>query len=249
MSYASTAEVARVAEVNVATVVRAAQALGFSGWPAMRKDLRSRYLSTLSAAEVLVEHPADGESVTDTSLRADALALHDLMQVVDSGQVARLAAAINNAGRVVVLASGSFAGPGQQFAHLLQILGHDARLMNAGLTTIFNAVSLLGPHDLVLAISLWRTPREVVDALDLARRNGVTTAMLSDRSRPVVGPEADEVIVIPSEGSSMFPSLVGATAVVQALVAEVIAIDEPSAAAASNRIDQAWRDYGVFPPQ
>lgn len=54
-SYASAAEVAERAGVNTATVVRAAQSLGFDGWLSLRAEVRSRYLASLTALEILAE--------------------------------------------------------------------------------------------------------------------------------------------------------------------------------------------------
>ena len=112
MSYASTSEAAALAGVNVATVVRAAQLLGFSGWPALRGEARSRYLSSLSASEVLSEHAAGAESPAWASVRSDLRNLQSLSQMLDPEQVESVARLIHDAGTTVVLGSGSFAAPG-----------------------------------------------------------------------------------------------------------------------------------------
>jgi transposase len=51
-SYASAREVAERAGVNVSTVVRTAQQLGFDGWPQLREELRARYLASVSSGEL-----------------------------------------------------------------------------------------------------------------------------------------------------------------------------------------------------
>src|SRR6202043_2329008 len=43
-SYASAFDLGKDAGVNTATVTRAAQALGFSGWPELRQEIRARYV-------------------------------------------------------------------------------------------------------------------------------------------------------------------------------------------------------------
>jgi DNA-binding MurR/RpiR family transcriptional regulator len=54
-SYASAREVAERAGVNVPTVVRTAQQLGFDGWPQLREELRARYLASVSSGEAVRE--------------------------------------------------------------------------------------------------------------------------------------------------------------------------------------------------
>jgi DNA-binding MurR/RpiR family transcriptional regulator len=55
-SYSAAREVADQAGVNISTVTRTAQAIGFAGWPDFQLELRNRYLASLSASDVLSEH-------------------------------------------------------------------------------------------------------------------------------------------------------------------------------------------------
>src|SRR5262245_10842575 len=69
-SYSSAAQAAELAGVNVATVSRTAQALGFSGWTELQHELRSRLLTALSAPEVPPTHHIEGD-LGVASLRRD----------------------------------------------------------------------------------------------------------------------------------------------------------------------------------
>src|SRR4051794_2695365 len=51
-SFASASDLAEKLAVNVATVVRFAQSLGFSGWPEFQLHSRHRYLGTLLPADL-----------------------------------------------------------------------------------------------------------------------------------------------------------------------------------------------------
>jgi DNA-binding MurR/RpiR family transcriptional regulator len=252
MSYASTSEAASAAGVNVATVVRAAQLLGFSGWPALRAEVRSRYLSSLSASQVLTEHDAArhdpaGDGPVRATLHRELANLQDLAAALDEDQIGRVARLLVDARVTLVLGSGSFAAPGLQLAHLAQTIGHDVRLHQGGGTGLFNAVSLLGPGDCVVALHLWRSPREILDALRVARDRRARVVVVSDRDGEPFSRLATELVQVPSEGASMFPSVVAATTVVQAVIAAVVAIDPPGAARASDGIQALWDRFGLFP--
>jgi DNA-binding MurR/RpiR family transcriptional regulator len=244
LSYASTSAAADLAQVNVATVVRAAQLLGFSGWPALRSEVRSRYLAGLTAAQVLTEHGPNGDGLASATLRRDLQNLHDLTPLLDEVKVAQAARAIFDAKVTLVLGSGSFAAPGLQLAHLASTIGHDVRLHRTGGTSLLNAVALLGDGDAVVVFHVWRTPREIFNAVRVAKAGGATIIMVSDRAHQDL---ADNVVVMPSEGVGMFPSLVAATTLVQALVAHMVDLDAEAAAAASDRVEELWRTYGLFP--
>ncbi len=248
MSYASTSSVADSAGVNVATVVRAAQQLGFSGWPALRAEIRSRYLSGLSASEVLSEHHEDaGQGPAWSTLRRDLHNLQDLAQLLDEAQIERVARAIHAARTTLVLGSGSFAAPGLQLSHLAQTIGHDVRMHRVGGTALFNAVSLLGSGDCLVVFQLWRTPHEILHAVETAAAAGTSVVLVSDQLSEDLRELADELVAMPSEGASMFPSLVAATTIVQAVIAALVACDPAAAATWSDGVEQLWSRYNLFP--
>ncbi len=247
MSYASTSEAAALAGVNVATVVRAAQLLGFSGWPALRGEARSRYLSSLSASEVLSEHAAGAESPAWASVRSDLRNLQSLSQMLDPEQVESVARLIHDAGTTVVLGSGSFAAPGLQLAHIASTIGYDVRLQREGGTALLNAVSRLREGDCLVVFRLWRSPTEIMNAARVAADLGVRVVLVTDHTSGDVLELADELVLVPSEGASMFPSLTAPVTVVHAVLASLVALDEERARSASDRAEALWTRFGLFP--
>src|SRR5262249_55092241 len=125
-SYSSAAEFADLVGVNVATVVRTAQALGFAGWPALQQELRARYLSSLSAPQVADEH-AGSDSPGTAAIRRD-LENVALLARIDSAAIRGLAAAIAKARKTIVVAIGSYTAVGLALAHNAQLAGYDAVL-------------------------------------------------------------------------------------------------------------------------
>lgn len=247
MSYASTAAAAHLADVNVATVVRAAQLLGFAGWPALRAEVRSRYLSSLSASEVLSEHDATADGPARATLRRDQRNLQEMTDLLDEEQITRVAHLIADARVTLVLGSGSFAAPGLQLAHLSQTLGHDVRLNRVGGTGLINAVSLLHPGDALVVFHLWRSPWEILHAVQIAADGGAKVIVVADQVRAELAQVATESVLVPSEGASMFPSLVAAITVVQSIEAALVVLDPSRAAAASDRVEALWETYDLFP--
>src|SRR5882762_6195373 len=93
-SFASASAVAGRAGVDAATVVRTARALGFSGWPDLRLELRNRYLSSLRANEVLNEHEDAASDPIVHALRSDVDNVMLAIRTIDVAQVRAIAAAI-----------------------------------------------------------------------------------------------------------------------------------------------------------
>ncbi|MFH9125584.1 MurR/RpiR family transcriptional regulator [Streptomyces globisporus] len=68
-TYSSAREVAERAGVNVSTVVRTAQQLGFEGWTDLRQELRAHYLDSVASGE---PGPSPATDAAGRALRQDA---------------------------------------------------------------------------------------------------------------------------------------------------------------------------------
>ncbi|WP_017586779.1 MurR/RpiR family transcriptional regulator [Nocardiopsis ganjiahuensis] len=245
-SYATAAEVAEHAEVNVATVVRAAQQLGFTGWPALRVELRSRYLASLSAGEVLAEHSGSDVDPVRAAVRSDRENLRLLERTLEPERVRSVAAAIHGARRTLVLGSGTFAAPGVQLSHAAGIMGYDVRLHESGGTALANALARTGEGDLLVVCDLWMLPVALRRAVEIAAEESVEIALITDRRDSPLVPMAAHVVAVPSEGVGMFPSLTAAMAVVHAVLAELARVGGEEALDSVRRAEELWRRAELF---
>ncbi|MDS1269038.1 SIS domain-containing protein [Lipingzhangella sp. LS1_29] len=248
-SYASAAALAERAGVNAATVVRTAQLLGFTGWPELRLELRSRYLASLSAGEVLAEHAeAAGESgdLVHAAISADQANLGMLATTVDATAVRAIAAAMHAAGTTVALGSGAFAAPGVQLAHVAAIMGYAAVSRQGGGTSLINDLRRLGGGDCLVVCDLWRLPREIATAGRLAAERGATVAVLTDRRDSSLARNAAHVVVVPSEGVSLYPALAATMSVVHAILAELARLGGQRALESVAETERLWEQAELF---
>jgi DNA-binding MurR/RpiR family transcriptional regulator len=245
-SFASASAVAGRAGVDAATVVRTARALGFSGWPDLRLELRNRYLSSLRANEVLNEHEDAASDPILHALRSDVDNVTLAIRTIDVAQVRAIAAAIAGARRTVVVASGSFLGPAHHLVHSAGFMGLDVEFGIRGGTTLVNTLTRLGPGDCLVAINFWRLPREIRDATEIAGAAGATTCVLTDLRRSALTELADHVVTVPCEGTSHFPSLTASMAVVHAILAEITRTLGDQARDAMRKTEDLWQRMNLM---
>lgn len=243
-SFGSTVELAQLAGVNIATVTRTAQALGFAGWPALQQELRARYLSSLSAPQVAAEHLGVG-SPGSASLRRDLDGLALLHRKLDESLVVTVAHAVARARRTVVIAAGSYAAVGTAFAHNARLAGYDV-VVAAGDADLANAIASVGPEDVLIAISFWRLYESTVLAANEARSRGARVFAVTDAASPALASAAEEVLMVPAEGVAFFPSLTAGMAVAQAVVAQLAAVDPDRTAASIEAAEAMWSKFGLL---
>ncbi|WP_435057324.1 MurR/RpiR family transcriptional regulator [Streptomyces sp. bgisy060] len=239
-SYSSAREVAERAGVNVSTVVRTAQQLGFDGWPRLREELRALYLASVSSGDLAPGAATDPAAQT---LRQDAVNLSTLATPDNLAAIRAAARAVRTARRTLVISSGSGAGPAHVLGHLGAIAGHDIRLALGSATAQAVQVSQLEKGDCLVTLNVWRLTRTLRGLTRLARERGATVIVLTDLSASPLAEEADHLVVTPIEGVHAGPSVTAMVAAVQALLAE---LGDDDAVRSSGAVQQIWQELDLM---
>ncbi|MFD7919962.1 MurR/RpiR family transcriptional regulator [Streptomyces sp. NPDC059740] len=247
-TYGPAQQIANAAGVNMATVTRAAQSLGFSGWPALQTELRARYLSSLSVPEIAAEHGGpDRRGAFADSLRRDVESVALAGRHLRPEAVEQVVAAIAGSPRTLVIAEGSYAAIGLALAHNAQLAGYPVELLGGhSKSDLLNALSGVGPQDTVVAVSLWRLYARTVRSAQVARERGATVCALTDSASTPLAEAAHHVLVVPAEGAAFFPALTAAVAVAQALCARLAALDPARTGDSLRRAEELWDRFDVL---
>ncbi|MBU2695438.1 MULTISPECIES: MurR/RpiR family transcriptional regulator [Pimelobacter] len=211
-------EVAELAEVNVATVVRFAQSLGFSGWPAFQAELRSQDRSHQLPTEIARRQLGD-ENPFEATLQADITSLSTALETVDQDQLRATAELIAGARRTVVVSAGSYSAVGQILAFNASLMGFPVTVAPQGGPELAVALAGLDESDCAVGISFWRLGRQVVSAMDTLQERGVPTVVMSDSLLSPFARRARHTVVVPTVGASIFQSLTAPVSVTYALLA------------------------------
>lgn len=223
-SYGSIREVAQAASVSIGTVTRTAQALGFAGWPALQEELRAIYLGSLSATEVAAHRQGTQSSASYASLARDRDNLNMLIRTVDLEQLKRIARRIAEARRTFIVATGSFNGLGQIFAHQAWLYGYDVRLLTEE-AQVVNTIAHLEQDDLVIVISFWRIYESAYQTIQARFEAGSPAIFISETIPRELEERCSECVRVPTESVGFSPSLTSTTAVIHGIAAELADMD------------------------
>ncbi|TDD08936.1 MurR/RpiR family transcriptional regulator [Saccharopolyspora terrae] len=244
VSYSSAAEAAELAGVNVATVSRTAQTLGFSGWSDLQQELRARYLSSLSAPEVAAAQQTEGE-LAGASLRRDLDSLAVLNRRLDEQLLRTIAEGIAQSRRTVIVANGSYFSVGSALGHNVQLAGYEATVVHDD-AELANAVSRIEPGDVLIAISFWRLYQSTVTAAEEAHDRGARVFALTDAASPALAAASEQIVLIPAEGVAFFPSLAPGLAVAQAIAAQLSTVDPERTRRSIEAAETEWSRFRLL---
>lgn len=244
-TYAELSEIASRADVDASTVVRAAQSLGYRGWSDLQRELRARYLATISTEETLREHGEHLSPVHD-ALRHDMKNLSMALEANDPADAADAIGTLTDAASIVVIAHGSFAAPASVMAHLGATMGCPIVHENRGGPHLAGTLQRLGADDALVVINMWRPMRQIIAAAEAAHTGGTPVVAITDMQSGRLAELSEHVLLVPSEGLSFFQSVTAATSVVYGLLAGMEAARPERSRTALRRTQRLWKDLDVF---
>jgi DNA-binding MurR/RpiR family transcriptional regulator len=224
VAFGSAREVAARVHVNAATVIRFAQALGYSGFNALQGAVRRAYLHGAGLLAPRDPSTAEGPAgavgaIREAHLGNIARAYENLGRV----DIEAIADRIINARRTFVCADGSPEIIAGLLVRLLRHVGlRGLPYTAAGVDSVIDAQDW-NATDVLIVIGLWLTFRAPLEALRRAKRAGVTTIAITGSGGSPLATAADYAIAVPTEGVSLPFSMVATAAVVEALITHIAA--------------------------
>ncbi|WP_329178465.1 MurR/RpiR family transcriptional regulator [Streptomyces sp. NBC_01477] len=238
--FLSSVEVAELAGVSQPSVTRFAVALGFDGYPALRKHLR----------EVPSSAAPDGAGGNEyqQAVHAEIENLRHLAALLaDPGPVARAGALLAGSVPLPVLGLRAAGAQARGFAYFAAKVHPDVRLLDEGGTMLadrIDAAARAGAGAL-LCFALPRHPREVVDALAHAQEAGLTVVTVADSAFAPVAAHSD-VLLPAAVGTGLAFDTACAPMLLGRVLLESMCDELPDAQARLEEFDTQAAARGVF---
>ncbi len=247
VAFLSAAELAQRLEISEATVVRFAQALGFSGFPELRQRLQELFVAQ-------VDHGAElRKRLAELSPDADALEqvigmeiqyLTDALRTVSRPAFDEAVRLICRGRRLFVYSLSGSAILAELYQHRLRRFGMQVVPVTQTGREVCEKLLMLTPEDVVLAILFHRISKVSTAALAYARSCGCKVILLTDTPTPPLKDAADVFLEARRGPVMAFHSLIVPLAVSQALMLAVARANEGRSMATLNRLDEIRAKLG-----
>jgi RpiR family carbohydrate utilization transcriptional regulator len=251
--YASVNEVAAMAAVSEATVMRFCRILGFKGFQDFKIALAREMVipSPRLHAEVGGE---DDAALVRRVFQTSGVALQDTLEILEIGAMKEAAQLLRQARQVMVIGVGG-SGPAVAYAgNRFLLLGLKA-YMCTDFYLMLMAVSLLSREDVVLAISNLGTTREIVETVGIAREKGARVMCITNNSLSPLARACNPALVTASREMTLpeeaVASLVCQISILDALFALITQAKGAQSRETLQGMEQAMVKGGVMrePPK
>ncbi len=245
-------EIAEAASVKPNTFVRMARSFGFEGYDDFREPFReeirngggnfpdrARWLQSLSKGGKLGGLYAD--------MASSAIAnIEQTFAATDASRMKAAADAIVRARHTYVLGVGINHTLARNFAYLADMAVDNIHAIPRDGSLAIDDVSRAGAGDVLLAMTFKPYRTEVVEAVQIARGQQVTIIGLSDSPASPVIAGSEHGFVVQTDTPQFFTSTFATGALLETLMAFVIADASPDVIANIERFHERRRSLGIY---
>ena len=248
VAVSSMRKVAERAQVQPASLVRLSQQLGFPGWNELRAlfvaRVRTRPEPMASRARPLVAGGPKGR------LARDLLAAQQRNLATTATDNARVltdaARRLRKARHVYVAGFRSCYAVAFGLAYGYRLFRPSVSLLEGVGGTLDLALLGIVRGSATIVVSFAPYSAEAVRVADEARERGSRLVAITDSAVSPVALNADHVLLFTHDSPSFFPSLVGATALAEALVAHLLALEGSEALAHLEQTERLLNTKGAY---
>jgi len=221
-------ETARKSGVSTFTLVRLAREMGFERFDDLREPFRHALVSlTIGAGETewLTEWQASGvEARPLVDAAANALSvLERSLQRQSPDRLHKTVEMLLSARKVYVTAMRASFGLASHFHYVARMALSSIELVPRHMSTAIDELNDAGPADVLMAITFTPYSQETIEAAAFAKAKGVKLIFVTDSEIVAPGLEADMTLLVSTNSTHHFGSNVGAMAVMEALLALILA--------------------------
>ncbi|MFD7320858.1 MurR/RpiR family transcriptional regulator [Streptomyces sp. NPDC059875] len=240
--FLSSVELAELAGVSQPSVTRFAVALGFDGYPALRRHLREVAPAEKPAGEV------GGHNEYQQAVLAEIENLRHLAELLaDPAPVERAGRLLAASRPLPVLGLRAASSQARGFAYFAAKVHPDIRLLDEAGSMLTDRIdaAVRAEATALLCFALPRHPREVVEALEYARAAGLTVVTVAESAFAPVAAHSD--LLIPAAvGTGLAFDTACAPMLLGRVLLEAMADELPDAQARLEEFDAKAAARGLF---
>jgi len=232
-------ELAKKSQTCVATVVRFAKKLDYTGYLEMRKALVTAAKREYRRGDQLFQAPVQASATLLEVARRDIKNIEMLVQSVDENLLQRAVKLLKGSRMRLAIGDGVSALMTRQLAYLLLNIG--LPVMEGNPADFATQVGLLDTKDLLVAISITPYSQETLDAAAYARKRGIPILVFTDSLGAPLAKSASLTLLIPGE-NLLFSHSLTAFGILTHAIATSIASQSPQRALSKMReVERAAR--------
>ena len=234
--------------VSESTVVRFANALGYSGYPKLQaalQELIKNKLTTVQRVEMAKEY-SDDYTILNKVLKSDMDNIRTTLDEIDKKAFEESATKLLKARKIYILGMRSSFTIAQYLGFYLDIILDNVHIIRMDMGDAFEQIVRINEEDVIIAISFPRYSKKSYQIVSYAKEKGAHIISLTDSLFAPVASLADNTLLVKSNMASFVDSLVPALSIANALVIAVGMKEKEDIKQHFDDLEQIWDKYSVY---
>ncbi len=245
---ASARTIARDLGVAGSVVTRAAQTLGYEGFPDFQGQLRERFMGALPR-RVETTIAELGDSPERAGLRVmleDIESLHATLEDLSAEKLRLAVEALTRATRVHVFGARGSHGLAEMLVIGLRLALPGVQLLNQAAGDLPDQLVLFQREDALVVISFRRVDRVALRVLHYARERGLPVIGITDHLSSPIARGAEIAFIAHTRSLRLLPPFAAGASLVTALTTAVSLQNRAQAAPVQQAAEHLWRAFDIF---
>ena len=234
--------------VSESTVVRFANALGFSGYPKLQdalQELIKNKLTTVQRVEMNQEY-SDDCKILNKVLKSDIDNIRHTLDDLDEEIFQQASDKLLKARKIYILGMRSSFSIAQYLGFYLDIILDNVHIIRMDMGDAFEQVVRVTEEDVVVAISFPRYSKKSYQVVDYAKGKGAHVISITDSLFAPIATISDTTLLVKSNMASFVDSLVPALSICNALVVSIGMKEKEDIKSYFDELEQIWERYSVY---
>jgi len=252
VSEMSASKVAKGVEVSEATVVRFSIALGFEGYPEFRRALKNELnskLTTIERINMTLRNEEKDKALQETVhnvLKADIENINSTFEEFDYENFKSCIDLILEARKVIIIGFRTTSLLTEHLGYYLNLILDNVKVVNYGVSDIYEDLIRLNEKDVVIAISFPRYAQKTYEAVEFLKDKGIKIIAISDNEKAPINEFTEFRLIAKSNVYSFVDSLVAPLSLINALVISVGLRNIGKTKETFNALEEIWRDHYIY---
>lgn len=235
--------------VSDTSIVRLAQALGYAGYPHLKRRLREYVQPKITTVDRLGETVRRVESMGDVLgdvLSKDLNNLKITLEETSSETFTNFVEELDAAQRIFIIALRSTHCLGMFMTSALRFLGREVILLVPGIGEMWDQLRDLGPGDVLVGFAFPRYTKVTVEIMDYARDQEARVLAVTDGELSPLNRSAHYSLTVPYGIESYIESFTAALSLVNALVTALAFKSGNENIQTLREMESVWEREGVY---
>ena len=234
--------------VSESTVVRFANALGYSGYPKLQDALQEvikNKLTTVQRVDMVKEFN-DDSAILKKIVKSDMDNIKDTLEEIDEKAFEEAANRILKAKRIYIVGMRSSFTIAQYLGFYPGIILDSVHVIRTDMGDAFEQVVKINEDDVLIAISFPRYSKKSYQIVSYAKEKGAHIVSLTDSPFAPVASFTDNLLLVKSNMVSFVDSLVPALSIANALIVSVGMKEKEDIKQHFDDLEAIWEKYSVY---